>query len=173
MEEKKWKACRICNARSRVVATKKISFLFKGFEILVFKGDDICAFCAKTRYLASHEKELSDSVFQVGAIDWERYVFLDATARDETPSATHWNRITHILVDMEILSPKKYGNWSIIAYHEITLNPRISPIWFYFIRKEDALRFAKIKGRDTMYEWSVSRIGFQEGFSKKEVLALS
>jgi hypothetical protein len=128
---------------------KDISFIYKGFEFVIFKNGLECIECAEKKhieYFEEYGKELVELEDDNIRVNWQFYI---------KNSLKSWrSRITSIVKSLGILSSHPEGNWGIVDDTGIRLNPD----GYYFTRKEDVLTFARLEYSGTLYNWHIYHI---------------
>lgn len=162
MEEKK------CSCKKNITGgPRDIRFKYKGFSFEIFKHGFICKECAKKRFikllddyiLKSHSKliQREDSELK---IDWKLYCELTTGIRSGTYSEQREYAIDDVLLSLKIFSFSSRGNYDIVDSVGIRLTPSAGVAGsFYFMRRQDAIDYAKAKLQNTMYGWSIRQIG--------------
>jgi hypothetical protein len=97
-------------------------------------------------------------------VDWEVYLkYYDVPIVD---------KMSDVLMSLGVLSTKRMGNWEIITYSDIVLNPLFyRQIRLYFVHEEDVKKYANLKWADAHYGWEIRKIndGKCIVFDKNEV----
>jgi len=170
MKEKN-NSCSYCG-KNTAGGPEWIVFEKGGFRFRVFKSGGTCFECEKKKTI----KRLKEYGFARGLvkledgrvkIDWREYLLM-------YQGEGAWKQVyTHILVDLGILALTDNGNWGMTA-RGIGMNPYSSGAYLFFTREEDVLAYAYLRGKDTLFDWSVRQFGkdnFQKSYSKPRVLS--
>jgi len=157
-------SCKHCH-RKPAGEAKEISFLYEGAEVTVFKNGLICKDCLIEKWkegFKAHTQtfvSVSEAGFQV---DWAAYFQFIS----EYP--TKGSLVNDFLQEIGVLSRRAQGNWELVTSDATNLNPRAYLILLYFVRKEDAIEFARTQYGDSVYSWKIHRVS--EVITKKEVM---
>lgn len=133
--------------------SKTIEFNYQGIKFSVFKDGMTCFECQKNNSIERFKKHGNEIIsVKEGKIkiNWKEYL---------TGCDKDGNSYSRILIDISILSFDSEGNWEMDA-GGICLNPISSGgSCAYFTREEDVREYAKIKGGNTAYSWTIRKFG--------------
>jgi len=136
-----------------------LSFVYLGLTLMIFKDGMTCADCAKASWIEEFEENAKEFIIiSKGGkprVNWPHYGEFFAEGRFPNQK----EKFHHILISLGILSLKPEGNWEIVADGPIGLNPKAYLSYLYFINKEDAIAFARLRFANTLYRWEIHQIG--------------
>lgn len=163
---------RICDECKKNIAegSKVISFIHNNLEFTIIRWQFYCAGCARRECIERFDNfnNRYNLVFKEGdetKVNWELYV--------EAWETKILEKMSDILMDLGILSLKREGCWNVVTFSSIGLNPWfIKQFYLYFVRKEDAIEFARLKYSNTVYDWMLRQITKDGHYTlnKEEVL---
>lgn len=144
-----------------------IEFVYNGMKFRVFKSGMECVECVKKQTIRNFKEFAQDfvSLLDDGSIkvDWSQYMKI----REERRSDERINRINDILYSLGVFSLSVKGNWEIVTDLS-SLNPRLFFMNLYFVKKEDAIKYARLRWGGTLYSWQVRHI--DEIISKEDIM---
>ncbi len=146
------------------------SFVFQMMEVNVCNIGGFCIECVKNEWIDNFKRNAEDFISVVSGklkVDWPEYSkhFKMGRFHDQKES------FHSILVNLGILSREAKGNWEVVTYGPIGLNPRAHMAYFYFIHKEDAVEFSRLEKARTAFGWEIHHI--DEVISEEEVLEVN
>lgn len=161
------KKCYRCKENEAKEKYGNISFSYQGMRVKIFRVGGLCKECAKAEWLEDFEKNAKEFIDMVNGkpkVNWKRYheYFKMRHSHDKK------EKFHSLLVDLNILSSLAQGNWEIVAYGPIGISPRSFASYLYFIKKEDAIEFARLENGRTQYSWEIHHI--DEVIPKQRVL---
>jgi len=159
--------CYQCKKNKAGKPSHTVTLSYQMMEVNVFNIGGLCYTCLETDWIEEFKQNAEEFITAVGGkvkVDWQGYNKHFAMGRFHDQK----ERFHSILTDLGILSPEAQGNWEIVADGPIGINPRASLSYLYFVRKEDAVEFARLEKARTLYHWEIHHI--DEVISKQEVI---
>ncbi len=139
-----------------------IVFEYKGMAAHVFKDGMTCEECEKKQWKDHYENDIRRFVGDLVSVsdgktivDWTAYHKVFSERRSEGLK----DRVNYFLMDVGIFSVYSERNWEIVSAGPIGLNPRtFGATYLYFVRKEDAIEYARLERGRTLYNWEIRHI---------------
>lgn len=141
-----------CGSGKEVKGYGKFSFSHKGFGLIATRAGSECEDCSfdKKRIVAAIDEYGDDLIIKTDAnlvINWDFYL------EEKSKRFSKVEFLSEILIALEILSVYSENNWEISSGVG-----NIGPSSYFFMRAEDARKYAKLKFSDTLWNWEIRHI---------------
>lgn len=166
--------CKICKQHEAPGKEWMVTFNYEGMIFSIKRFGAACLECEKKPIINKYLKYcrgLVKPAADIGLpeIDWQ--IYLDLV--DFKPTVYDYDMdisisVTEILMAVGIFSRQKSGHWEIREKFGGSLNPHLTCIPLYFVRKEDAVAVARLKWKEHPYDWEI--VSYGEVTPSKEVL---